>query len=232
MNRSASSPPPVRPIPGRRPAPPRHPAGRAERHPTGGPDRHPAGRAERHPAGTPGRRSPASPTRMEELVRAFAQLYLEVEGGRRPPSVARPLLDPRLALQLEGRWVRRWTTPGRVVRVTGRQVAGDAFEGVAVVERGDRTGALAVRLERRRGRWLVVTAERPEDGPLPDPPFTIPDDDADPLEDLLAAATEPTEPAAALTARPPLLPGPPDAAVGAAPTAPDAVPPAALPGAA
>jgi hypothetical protein len=158
-----------------------------------------------HPSGPAGRRpTPPSPaaarpgappaSRLTELVAGFAQLYLEVECGRRPPRMARRLLDPRLAAQLEGRWVRRGGPPGHLVRVTVVRTSADVVDAVAVVRRGARSGAIAIRLARRHGRWLVTDAVRPEDGPPPALAFTFPPDDVDPLEDLLdAAAARPLE---------------------------------------
>lgn len=146
-----------------------HPEGPAGRRPT--PRRDAGGR-------TPGRRS------VGDLAEAFARVYLEVECGRRPSTQALPLLDRRLAAQLEQVWVRPGP-PGRVLALTGTRTCADAYEAVAVVRRGARVGALAIRLERRRGRWRVTVATRPEDGPLPEPAYPIPDEEAEALTDLL-----------------------------------------------
>jgi hypothetical protein len=111
-------------------------------------------------------------------VEAFAQLYLEVEAGQRPAAQLAPLLDLRLALQLEGVWVRLGSC-ARLRSVTVRRTSADAYEAVALLDRGQHVGALALRLERRDGRLVVVAADRPEDGRLPEPEHAIPDDHLD-----------------------------------------------------
>lgn len=158
-----------------RAAPPRprpHAAGAgAGSHPVGPAGRHPA---QRRPAERPGRS-------LCDLARDVAQLYLEVECGRRSARQAAPLLEARLRTQLEGVWVRPGQ-PGRVLRVAGARSAADVYDAVAVVERGTHVGALAIRLVRRGGRWRVAEAYRPEDGPLPEP--DLPPDDEDLPEPL------------------------------------------------
>lgn len=172
---------PVRPVP--------RPTARSDSpsgaHPAGGPGRRPAGPAGPRPDGGPGRRRTRS-GQLDALVESFAQLYLEVESGRRPPAQAKPFLLPKLAAQLEQVWVRPGV-PGHVVRVTGVRAAVDAYEAVAVVRRSARAGAIAIRLVRRGGRWVVAEASRPEDGPLPEPAYGFPDDDDDDAFDILPA---------------------------------------------
>jgi hypothetical protein len=137
-------------------------------------------------------------TGVRELAEAFARVYVEVESGRRTAAQARRILDPRLALRLEGVWCRPGP-PSHVVRVLGTQVTADVYEAVAVVRRGERAGAVALRLERTRGRWLVVDASRPEDGVLPHPPHGYAEDVED-ADDVLDPPL-PDRPLAALRAR-------------------------------
>jgi hypothetical protein len=147
---------------------------------------HPSGPAGRRPARRRTRPSTAPPpgSSLATLAAHVAQVYLEVECGRRPGAQLRGVLAPRLAAQLEGRWVRPGP-PGVLLAVTGSRCAEDAYEAVAVVRRGPRVGAIAIRFARRHGRWLVVEAGRPEDGPLPEPAFPVVDDEPDAF-DLLA----------------------------------------------
>lgn len=148
----------------------------------------PAGPAPSGPAGRrPAPRRPGPPARrLDDLARGVAQLYLEVEAARRPLALLAPLLDRRLICQLERGWVRGAATPGRVVSVSGRLVAADCYEAVAVVRRGERFGALALQLRRRQGRWVITDAVRPEDGPHPQLPYNV---DEEPDEfDLLVEA--------------------------------------------
>lgn len=153
---------------------------------TGRPGTHPSGPAGRRPPPTSGRPGgadagqPPQPT-LRALAADVAQLYLEIECGRRPWTQARHVLEPRLAAQLEGVWVRPGT-PGRLLAVTGSRTTADVYEAVAVVRRGPRVGAIAIRLVRRADRWLVAEAVRPEDGPLPEPPWPLQEDGADALD--------------------------------------------------
>lgn len=167
---------------------PRPAHGHAGTHPSG-----PAGRRPAERGGPPhhGRRRPS----VRELAATFARLYLEVECGRRSAAQAGPLLDRRLAAQLESVWVRPGA-PGRLLAVTGERVTSDVYEAVAVVRRGRRVGAIAIRLVHRQGRWTVVEASRPEDGPLPEPAYPLPDDELDGF-DLLALEGTTTPPAGA-----------------------------------
>lgn len=142
----------------------------------GAPSRPPVGPAGRRPAGGGDRRPHRSGScELRTFVRGFMQLYLEVEVGRRPVRQAARLLDPELAARLEGVWVRAvGALPGRVVALTGGRVTADRCEAVAVVDRHGRRGAIAVQLRRKGGRWIVTDVVRPEDGPLPAPPFAFP----------------------------------------------------------
>lgn len=150
---------------------------------SGGPGSGPSGRgpggpAGRRPAPTGARpRLPASET-PEALAADFARLYLEVECGRRPARQLARLMDPVLHARLEAIWVRPGP-PGRVLALCAQRSETGRVDAVVVVRRGERSGALALTLSRRGGRWLVTTAVRPEDGPLPPAPFSAPPDDLD-----------------------------------------------------
>lgn len=146
----------------------------------------PCGPAGRRPAP---RTTGPPPRRLEDLARGVAQLCLEVEAARRPVALLAPLLDRRLICQLERGWVRGAATPGRVVSVSGRLVAADCYEAVAVVCRGERFGALALQLRRRHERWVITEAVRPEDGPHAPLPYSVDDEPDEPDElDLLLEA--------------------------------------------
>ena len=102
------------------------------------------------------------------LAVAFVQLFCEVECGRRPRTTVTPLMSARLAAQLGPFWVRdgAMRRPGAA---RGGFTGPDVYEAVVVIHGGERRGAVALRLERRAGGWLVTEAGRPEDGPLPEP---------------------------------------------------------------
>jgi hypothetical protein len=153
-------------------------------HPSGGagvrPGRH-RGHGQCGSRSAPRVPGPAQPGRrpsLEELVAAFATIYLEVESGRRRRAQAAALMDPLLYARLERIWVRPGA-PGRVVTVIGHPVADEVYEAVAVVQRGARFGSLAIRLAKEGSRWTVTHASRPEDGPLPDPVVPLPVDEPD-----------------------------------------------------
>ncbi len=82
-------------------------------------------------------------------------------------------MEPLLYVRLRDLWVRRGVT-GRVVRVHGCRITPEVYEAVAVVRRGERYGALGLRLERHPSGWWVTRVERPEDGPLPEAPYRMP----------------------------------------------------------
>lgn len=108
------------------------------------------------------------------LARAFAHLYLEVECGRRPAQQLARLMEPVLHVRLESCWVRLGQPQGRIRAVHAWMSGRDRIDAVVVVERGRRAGALALGLTRFAGRWHVTVAVRPEDGPLPPAPFSMP----------------------------------------------------------
>lgn len=129
----------------------------------------PAGRAGRRPAanaraaGTRRQATTETDDVLRELVGGFAQAFLEVEVGRRPRRQLSPVVSVELAARLAPLRAREGSAPGRVIRVCGSRATRDRYEAVVVVARGERYGGLAVSLARRRGRWLVVEAARPED---------------------------------------------------------------------
>lgn len=137
------------------------------------------GRPGTGPAGPAGRRpSPARGRGCEGLLRsveAFAVLFLEVEAGWRPRGQLAPLMTPMLYARLDGIWVRGGPL-GEVIDVHGAPVSAARWEAVAVVRRGARCGALAMALLRTCHGWRVTDVARPEDGPLPAPPYPVPDD--------------------------------------------------------
>jgi hypothetical protein len=140
----------------------------------------PAGTRPRHRARRPGDR----PRPLRDLAAGFATVYLEVESGWRSRAQTAAFMDRRLYAQLEQVWVRPGP-PGKVVSITGHHVSPDVYEAVAVVHRGVRFGALALRFARQDSRWVVVNASRPEDGPLPEPAVPIPLDDEHDAFDLV-----------------------------------------------
>lgn len=126
--------------------------------------RTPAGPAGPAPSGPAGRRPPTRGQPTDEatllaLVRHFAVLYLEVEAGRRGDRQLGPLLSPWLRSRLV---VHQRPGTGLLHAVAGARTAADRFDAVAVIRRGRRYGALAVRLEETPRGWLVTRAAHPE----------------------------------------------------------------------
>lgn len=111
-----------------------------------------------------GRRRPARRAHrhdVDRLARAVALLWLEVESGRRTPATVAHLLDHGLWQRLRHRWVRGGP-PGRLVRLLVHRKSATLCDAVAVVARGDRTGAITFRLCQRDDGWCVVEAGLPE----------------------------------------------------------------------
>lgn len=125
------------------------------------PGRHDRGAGTRPGLPRPRRSRSAGTRECLAMVRAFAQLYLEVEAGLRAPALVYPLMDSGLVQRLSGCWVRGGP-PGRVRHVHGRLVGSRRFDAVVVVERGARAGALAVVLARDELGWRVAEAGCPE----------------------------------------------------------------------
>ena len=150
-----------------------------------------AGAAGAHPAGPAGTRprsrieapQAAPGPRIATLARGFVTLFLEVESGRRPRAQLAPLMTPMLYARLSEVWVRGGA-PGSVLSV---QVAASGAAGadvVALVRRGARCGAVALRLVRSPRGWLVDEVALPEHGPLPLPAYPVPAEERE--EDDLA----------------------------------------------
>lgn len=138
---------------GRRPSPPVPPR------PLG-----PAGGAPTGPAGRRPQRTPRDDVGREDahlldLARQFAAAYLEIESGRRG---ARQLRAVGWGRTLVPPAATRVTAPGRVVSVAGARTLPERFDAVALVRRGERFGALAIRLADHAGTWVVDDAGCPE----------------------------------------------------------------------
>lgn len=117
------------------------------------------------PAGRPG--PEPDPRRLAGLL---ARAYVEVRDGRRPVDQLAPLLAPSLQRRLARHRPparRRAQQPPRVRRVTASWPTRDACEAAVIIERAGRASAVAVRLERHRGRWRVVELTAPEEGLAP-----------------------------------------------------------------
>lgn len=122
------------------------------------------------------------PHDVDQLVAALARWYWEVLDGQRDPRQLRRLLSPAClervrhaaALQHRARCSGDAGTQARpVVRRTVAAWVGDVCEGVALVQRGPRTTAVTVVLQRHDGRLRVVDLARPEGGaPALAPPRT------------------------------------------------------------
>lgn len=106
-------------------------------------------------------RKPSTSRDVDRLARAVALLWLEVESGRRTPATVAHLLDHGLWQRLRHRWVRGGP-PGRLVRVLVHRKSATLCDVVAVVARGERTGAITFRLCQRDDGWCVVDAGLPE----------------------------------------------------------------------
>ena len=102
------------------------------------------------------------------LAGVLARTWLEVQARRRPLAQLAPLLAPavlrRLSVQIPALGQVTEHEPARVRRVTTRHPTDRACEAVVTVDHGERTTAIAVRLECHHGRWRVVELAPPEAG--------------------------------------------------------------------
>ncbi|HZN71699.1 MAG TPA: Rv3235 family protein [Micromonosporaceae bacterium] len=106
---------------------------------------------------------PVPTSEARRAAHRFLAISLEVLDGYRPPGHLRPLTSPleftRVADEI-ARAARRGSPPPRV-RLRELRVCEPRpgiAEIAAVVGRGSRRWAMAVRLERRQSRWLCTTA--------------------------------------------------------------------------
>lgn len=91
------------------------------------------------------------------LARLFVQIYLEVAAGRRPPRHLALMTHRDIAPARPGRGL------GRIVASRGSSPHPDTYEAAVLVRQGN--GALsfvALRLERRGGKWKVCALEDSE----------------------------------------------------------------------
>ena len=114
-------------------------------------------------------RRPAPPVDPVALATAVATAYVEVRAGRRPPDQLRPLLAPTARRRLKALVLRRRgqdRTPcggASVIRVTACRPTDDAAEVVVVLREATGVSAVAVRADRRDGRWWVTDVGAPQD---------------------------------------------------------------------
>lgn len=105
-------------------------------------------------------------------ARRIITMLNEVEAGLRPAR----LLCPLFAVHLRGAVRRARPQPGPVAGVHRLAIASmvdGAYEIVAVCRRGDRFGALGLRLSRADdGRWLVTDVAHPTIRPGQRPPLS------------------------------------------------------------
>lgn len=108
------------------------------------------------------------------VARRIVTMLNEVEAGLRPAR----LLCPLFAAHLRGAVRRTRPQPGPVAGVHRLAVASmveGTYEVVAVCRRGDRFGALGLRLARADdGRWLVTDVAHPTIRPGRRPPLSDP----------------------------------------------------------
>ena len=121
------------------------------------PDEEEAEADEFDPVRTPRADLPPPGPRAEMLVRAL----LEVLAGDRPVTQLARWTTPKVYEQIEGmlepRGPRPWAGTLRGVHVT--EPADGVAEVAAIVRRGPRSGAVALRLEGLDGRWLVTAVQ-------------------------------------------------------------------------
>lgn len=103
------------------------------------------------------------------LAVGMATAYLEVRSGRRPPDQLHPYLGASARRRLRLVVVRNrrgWQRPcggASVTRVVQCRPAEGILEAAVVVREDDAVRVVAMRVERRRGRWVVTDLGLPED---------------------------------------------------------------------
>lgn len=125
------------------------------------------------------------PPRLTRMARAFAVLFCEAEAGARPRRHVQRLMTPLLVARLTDVWLKPTVRVPQVLRVHGRRSAPGIYDAVALLDRGSRITALSFRIRRTSHGWRVDDLVRPEDGPLPEPAYPVPQDEPD-VFDLVA----------------------------------------------
>lgn len=135
----------------------------------------------------------------ELVLPAVARLVTEVLAGRRPLAQVAPMMTPAVVARLAARLRRQYrTTSTPTDRVTVRHAAAcwvndNACEGVVTVDDGQRTTALALRIEQHGGRWRVAEVAGPEFALAPLGPARRSSGRPDVDEAKASAMTEPRE---------------------------------------
>jgi hypothetical protein len=102
------------------------------------------------------RRQLAAPAR---VMRSVAMALLEIEAGSRSAEQLERRCDPDLWERIDGRLPRRggaFVTGSALLRVMCQEHSPGLADGVAVVRRGQRINAIAMRIDARDGRWMVT----------------------------------------------------------------------------
>lgn len=114
-------------------------------------------------------RRPAAPVDPVALAVAVATAYVEVRAGRRPPDQLRPLLSPRARRHLRALLLRRRGQQhpscggASVSRLVTAWPHANALEVVVVLRDVAGVTVVAVRADRRSGRWWITDVGAPED---------------------------------------------------------------------
>lgn len=102
------------------------------------------------------------------VLPALARLVTEVLAGRRPLSQVAPMMTPAVVVRLAARLQQHYrsdvvpTDRVLVQHAAACWVHDRACEGVVTIDDGQRTTALAIRIEHYDGRWRVAEVAGPE----------------------------------------------------------------------
>ena len=109
------------------------------------------------------RPSPAPPLEAAQpRASMLARALLEVVGGVRPMAQLAPWLSPTVLSIVQSMTASRAARPGATAlrRVLVSEPMPGIAEITAIVQRGPRAEALALRMEGRGGRWVVTALQR------------------------------------------------------------------------
>jgi hypothetical protein len=93
------------------------------------------------------------------VMRSVAMALLEIEAGSRSAEQLERRCDAELWERIDRRLPRRggaFVTGTALVRVMCQEHSPGLADGVAVVRRGQRVNAIAMRIDARDGRWVVT----------------------------------------------------------------------------
>ena len=140
------------------------------------------------------KQTPATDPDPVRLAGVLARAWFEIQSGRRPLHQLAPLLSPAIRRRMAGQLAPAEAPPTaipRIHKILPSAPKAGVREVVVLIDHHERISALAVRMERHRGRWRAVELTAPEAGLEPMQTASLPPGHrfADAFDEVIAEAT-------------------------------------------